>query len=83
MWYVDQADDRRSIRADLAFLYGPLMRLVRAFDAIFELAVSLGQLLRYLICAERGTAIEGSRLQKYGLSELELVHDPFRSAFRL
>ena len=45
---------------------------------IFELALSLGELLGHLICAARGITIEGSRLQKYGLTELEFWQVPSR-----
>jgi hypothetical protein len=41
---------------------------------IFELAVSLGELLGHLIFAICGATIANSELQKYGLAELEFGH---------
>ena len=65
-------------RAELALLHDPFVGLACTFDSIFELAVSLGQLLGYLKCAARGISIEDGRLQKYASTELEFVHGRVR-----
>jgi hypothetical protein len=70
-FHLDEPADGPSFQAELAFPYDSFVRLAWTLDAIFELAVSLGQLLGHLICAARGITIEDSRLQKYGLTELK------------
>jgi hypothetical protein len=64
---------RKSSRAQDAFLYDALVRLAWPLDLIFELAVSLGQLLGHLVCAARGITVEDGSLQRYRLTELEFV----------
>ena len=62
-----------SFRAEIAFFYDPFVRFASTLDAIFQLAVSLGELRYHFICPARGVTIEGSGMQKYASSELESV----------
>ena len=75
--------DGPSFRAEIAFLYDPFMGFASTLDSIFELAISLGQLLYDLISPARGITIEDGGLQKYASTELELMRGLVRRGWRL
>jgi hypothetical protein len=79
--HLDEPADGPSFQAELAFPYHSFVRLAWTLDSIFELAVSLGQLLGHLICAARGIAIERGTLKESRSTNLKSLtghtHSPF------